>query len=174
MMSEETEADEELEEGEEGEEGAESGKRFSGKFIVLFIVAPLLGLSLIGGGAYFFLFSGGDGESEEHAQADAGAPPVFYELPEFLVNLDSPGGVTKYLKLRVSLEVADAEVGAHLDTVMPRVNDEFQVYLRELRLEDLKGSAGSIRLKEELLRRINLVVQPSSVNDILFQEMVVQ
>ncbi len=57
---------------------------------------------------------------------------------------------------------------------MPRVLDAFQVYLRELRPSDLEGSAGLYRLKEELLRRVNLAVYPASVDNILFKEILVQ
>ena len=57
---------------------------------------------------------------------------------------------------------------------MPRIVDNFQVYLRELRLEDLRGSAGLYRLREELLSRVNIAAQPAQVNDVLFKEMLVQ
>jgi len=57
---------------------------------------------------------------------------------------------------------------------MPRILDNFQVYLRELRLDDLKGSAGMYRLREELLLRVNAAVQPVQVKDVLFREMLVQ
>ena len=57
---------------------------------------------------------------------------------------------------------------------MPRVVDNFQTYLRELRLDDLRGSAGMYRLREELLTRINVAVQPSKVSAVLFKEMLVQ
>ncbi len=46
--------------------------------------------------------------------------------------------------------------------------------MRELRLEDLGGSAGLFRLKEELLFRVNRAVEPVRVTDILFREMLVQ
>jgi flagellar FliL protein len=57
---------------------------------------------------------------------------------------------------------------------MPRILDNFQVYLRELRLDDLRGSAGMYRLREELLARVNAAVAPVKVRDILFKEMLVQ
>jgi len=57
---------------------------------------------------------------------------------------------------------------------MPRVVDQFQGYLRELRIDDLKGSAGVIRLKEELLRRINVATAPYHVRDVLLKEMIIQ
>ncbi len=57
---------------------------------------------------------------------------------------------------------------------MPRVVDQFQGYLRELRMDDLKGSAGIVRLKEELLRRINTSAAPYRVRDVLLKQMIVQ
>jgi flagellar FliL protein len=57
---------------------------------------------------------------------------------------------------------------------MPRIVDQFQSYLRELRVDDLRGSAGVMRLKEELLRRINVAAAPFSVRDVLLKEMIVQ
>jgi flagellar protein FliL len=63
---------------------------------------------------------------------------------------------------------------ARLQAVMPRVIDNFQVYLRELRVEDLRGSAGVYRLREELLVRVNSAAAPVKVRDVLFKEMLVQ
>jgi len=57
---------------------------------------------------------------------------------------------------------------------MPRIVDQFQSYLRELRVDDLRGSAGVMRLKEELLRRINVAAAPYPVKDVLLKEMIVQ
>ena len=57
---------------------------------------------------------------------------------------------------------------------MPRVVDQLQTYLRELRVEDLSGSASMFRLKEEIIRRVNLAVEPVKVKDVLFREMIVQ
>ena len=61
-----------------------------------------------------------------------------------------------------------------VETVMPRIMDNFQAYLRELRIEDLKGAAGMYRLREELLSRVNAALAPVKVHDVLFKEMLVQ
>ena len=45
---------------------------------------------------------------------------------------------------------------------------------RHLRPEDLRGSAGLYRLREELLARVNTSAQPAKVNDVLFKEMLIQ
>jgi len=57
---------------------------------------------------------------------------------------------------------------------MPRVMDSFQTYLREMRPNDLEGSAGLYRLRDELTRRVNLAVAPTKINAVLFKEIVVQ
>jgi flagellar FliL protein len=54
------------------------------------------------------------------------------------------------------------------------VTDIFQTYLRELRPGDLNGSAGLFRLKEDLVRRVNLAVSPNQVSAVLFKEVVIQ
>lgn len=153
-------------------------KRMPGKVIVLYIVLPLIVL-LIGGttGAYFM---GMFGASEEvHAEADEEHPEgekkaVFFELPEILVNLNNTGKKEVYLKIRIALELESEKEQVELEPLMPRVVDNFQVFLREMRVEDLSGSAGMVRLKEELLQRINLSVQPLKVKDVLFKEMLIQ
>ena len=101
-------------------------------------------------------------------------PMVYYDLPEMVVNLSSHGKRAQYLKLSVSLEVADRQTITALQPKLPRVLDLFQVYLRELRSSDLEGSAGIYRLKEELLRRVNIALRPKRVDRILFREILVQ
>jgi hypothetical protein len=83
-------------------------------------------------------------------------------------------GSPAYLKLSVSLELDNAEEKPGIQVLMPRVVDQFQSYLRELRIDDLHGSAGVMRLKEELLRRINVAAAPFPVRDVLLKEMIVQ
>ena len=105
------------------------------------------------------------------------APTVqttFFEIPDLIVNLNTSGRKSVFLKIKISLEIADP---ADIDTInqlLPRIVDNFQVYLRELRVQDLQGSAGMYRLHEELLRRVNIAVRPAKVKDVLFKEMLVQ
>jgi flagellar FliL protein len=187
-------------EGEAGE--GQAKKKLSGKKLILFIVLPAV-LVLGGGGAaaYMLFFKGG---GEQHAEADAGhekakgghggaeegageAIPgpngttithgegvVFVALPEMLVNVTGADGRPAYLKLRLTLEAPDEEAVTALTEHIPRVSDQFNGFLRELRTDDLAGSAGAYRLRLELLRRVNLVVAPSRINAVLIEEMLVQ
>lgn len=136
-------------------------------------------LVLVLGGAWYmgmldaFLGGGEEVAAEEetvHHQVDM----VYFDLPDLLVNLATSGNKPAYLRLVVSLEMTDASAVSQLKKMMPRIIDNFQVYLRELRAEDLSGSAGVYRIKEELLARVNNAVQPLEVNDVLFKELLVQ
>src|SRR3546814_3448365 len=68
---------------------------------------------------------------------------------EMLVSLNGRGRRPSFLKLRVSLELEKATDQARIQAVMPRIIDNFQVFLRELRIEELQGSQGLYRVKEE-------------------------
>lgn len=146
---------------------------------VLMIAAPALLLILGGGGAgaYFFLMKSPDEHAQAaHEEAVPLTPPkvAFSDMQDILVNIQSNDGTPAYLKLGVSLELEDEEQKAALEPLMPRITDQFQAYLRELRLDDLKGSAGVLRLKEELLRRVNVAAAPYKVRDVLLKEMIIQ
>jgi len=175
----EPEAEIEQGDGEDEDGQEEEGKRkLSGKFLVMFVALPLLVLIGGGGGAAYF-FGAFDSapmavDGEEMAVVEPEKPKFYYDLPEMLVNLNSQKRNSQFLKLQVALEIADENVTETLEPQLPRILDTFQIYLRELRSEDLEGSAGVYRLKEELLRRINLAITPQRVDRILFKEIIIQ
>jgi len=115
-------------------------------------------------------------KKKEGGHEGGGAAPssVFMDLPDLLVNLQSTGRKQSFLKLHVALELDNPLDQPKVDAVMPRIIDSFQVYLRELRTDDLQGAAGMHLLREELLSRVTLAVQPVKVKDILFREILIQ
>lgn len=166
--------------------GAEAGGGRGGRKKLLLIILPLV-LLLLAAGAAFYLglldsLMGKSAEDEAHAAeaaaaAHAAAPapdPVFFDMPDMLVNLQTTGTRAAYLKIKLSLQFTDPAVTPVLQKMQPRLVDSFQIYLRELRLEDLEGSAGVMRLKEELLARSNQLMAPAVIDDVLFKEMLVQ
>jgi flagellar FliL protein len=158
-------------EAAEGEAAAPK-KGFLSRKLIIMIAAGLLVVGGGGGGAYFFF--GRKAHEEKPVQAVV-KPPAFFDLPEVLVNLQSPGnGRAVYLKAKIVLEFEDQKLVDQVKPLMPRVMDTFQAYLREMRSNDLEGSAGLYRLREELTRRVNLAVAPAKVNAVLFKEIVVQ
>lgn len=150
-------------------------RRMSGKKLVLFIILPLL---LFGGGgaaAWFLLFQSHEPvEGEAQAEEEAAHPPVYYDLEEMTVNLSTVSKRNSYLKLKLALELGSPEDTEMLPSVLPRVIDQFQIYLRGVRVEDLQGSDGLQRLREELLLRAQKSAIPATVKDVLFKVVQIQ
>jgi flagellar FliL protein len=170
----------------EGEEGAEGeGKKKKGKLKILIIAVVVVIVIAVPAVLYLTGVIGGKkGEVNEHVTPKEGEPvvgpdgvvehSVYYDLEEFIVNLNVGSKRPSFLKMTVSLELGGESQVPRVEEKMPRIRDSFQVYLRELRQEDLQGSSGLYRLREELLLRVNKIVYPAKVNDILFKEILVQ
>jgi flagellar FliL protein len=171
-----TKDDEAAAEGGAGDQEAE-GKKKSGKKMLIIIVAGALVALAGGGAAYFYLHKASDAGADKQAQGQGSedkGKPVYFALGDLLVNLSGEGKHPNFLKVKISLELADEKDLPLMDAIKPRIIDNFQVYLRELRIEDLRGSAGMYRLREELLMRVTEAAAPVRVRDVLFQEMLVQ
>lgn len=160
----------------------EPQRKTAGKKIVLFVVVPLLLLIGAGAGLYFsgMLDSFLGGEKDQAAESaeepvEPEGPGYFFDLDEMIVTLSGgPGRKQSFLKMRITLELQKQADEARIKQVMPRIVDNFQVFLRELRIEELQGSHGLYRVKEELLARVNAAAHPVKVKDVLFKEMLVQ
>jgi flagellar FliL protein len=165
-------AEPEAEKAEEGEGEAAPKKSFLSKKLIIMAAAGVLVLGGAAGG-WFFFFAG---KSHEDKPAPVAAkPPAFLDMPEMVVNLSSSAnGRAQYLKAKIVLEVTDQKIADEIKPVLPRVLDSFQTYLREMRANDLEGSAGLYRVRDELTKRVNLAVAPSRINAVLFKEIVVQ
>ena len=183
-------------------EGAPAKKKPPLKLLIIAGVGALVVLGGGGAGAFIFLKPKPAAEGEAHAEKDKkaekgkeekgkgkgkeGEAPespavirpgpdgvVFYTMPDIVVNMQTPEGKATFLKLRLTLELPDEEVAGELDPNLPRLQDMFQTFLRELRPEDLSGSQGSYQLRMEILRRVNLVIAPAKVNAVLIEEMLI-
>lgn len=162
------------------ETDAEAPKGGGKKKLIILIAIPLL-LAGIGAGLWF----GGIlppllGMKPKEAADTAAQPkpvtaaPVFFELPEIVANLNTGGRRASFLKLKARLELAKQDDVAKVQAALPRVQDMFQTYIREIRPEELRGSIGTYRLREELIARAQIAAHPAQVRDVLFVEMLVQ
>ena len=181
MASKDTEAEDK---DNDGEEGGEAGAK-KGKSKLIIIIGAVVLLLAVGGGLFASGVIGGGDAKKEHAaeEEDDGhgggkkakiAKPVYYELPEFLVNLSATGNRVSFLKMSVTLELRDQEAVALVEANKPRITDTFNTYLREMRPQDVQGSAGIYRLRDELMARLNGTVEEGLVKNILFSEIIVQ
>ena len=158
----------------EGDIVAVSPRR-SKKLLLILVPVVLCG---IGGGLWFsgVLANLLGMKSAEPVEATSGKPalPIFVDLPDMITNLNGNSRRPVYLKLGARLEIAHVEDVERVKASMPRLQDMFQTYMREMRPEELRGSAGTHRLRGELLARAALALTPVRVLDVLFVELLVQ
>jgi flagellar FliL protein len=183
----------------EGEAGAEGEAPAKKKPPLMILIAGGVGALVVlgGGGAGAMMLLGGkkppaaEGEkahekpkkkkAEGGEKGKEGKSPitegpggvVYYTMPDLVANIQTPDGRPSYLKLKVAFELPNADMADEIEPNTPRLNDMFQTFLRELRPEDLSGSAGSYQLRMEIQRRVNLVIAPAKVNSVLIQEMLI-
>ena len=153
-------------------ESAEATPNKGRSKLVMFGGVAALVAALGGGGAWWFL-SGGAKEAQ--AKTDPMKKTTFVDVPEMTINLSANGqDRQQFLKVKIKLEVADPKLAQDIQPVLPRVLDTFQIYLREMRAADFEGSAAMYRLKEELMRRVNIEVYPAKIDAVRFENALVQ
>ncbi len=149
-----------------------------GKKKLVMMVGGAVVLAALGGGGWFFFLKKPSAEQIAAAEMAKAAkkPAAFVEMKDMMIGISSGGEANRQpiIKIKVVLEIADAKVSEEIKPLLPRVEDAFQVFMRELRPADLEGSAGMYRLKEELLRRVNVTVYPAKIDAVLFKELLVQ
>ncbi len=154
--------------------GEAAAKPRSKKKLIMLAVPLLLGG--IGAGVWFSgMLSPAPPPTAEAAAAPqpVNRQPVFVTMPDITANLNAPGR-RAFIRVRSQVEVAGPQDAAALQAAMPRLVDLFTTYLREVRPEELRGSAGTHRLREELIARANIAAAPARVTDVLFTEILVQ
>ncbi len=171
------------------EKGAADSGKGGGKGKTMLIAGGLVVLlGGAGGGAWMLGLFGGHGSEAPpaaeaahhesagsgHGEAPKGTSVAFVDLPDVIVNLQPNGTRMRFLKLKVSLEVAGESEAESIRLLTPRIMDSFQLYLRALSVEEIQGAAGMQRLKEEMLARVHRAVEPQRIADVLFKEMLVQ
>lgn len=129
------------------------------------VIAAVAILLLAAGAAGIFVF--------ERNRTTAAPASAYVEIPAMLINVQSADGRQHFLKVRLTLEVAP-EAKQRIQDKLPAVVDSMQSFLREVRPEDLSGTAAMFRIKEELLVRANRSAGEGQVSDVLIQELIQQ
>lgn len=168
--------DNELEE----DAGQSEPKGSSKKWIIIGIVVLVLG----GGGyaAWDFLLAerllGKDNpqtaETEQSMQeAEDKEFGAIYEMDPFIVNLIGHEG-KRYLKTTIELEVDNDDIKNHLAQRKPQLRDAILLILTSKSFEDILRPEGKLRLKNELISRINQSLPDAGIRSLYFTEFVVQ
>ena len=158
----------------ETEEAAQAPKKKRSK---LPLVIGVAGALLAGGGGFFAVWSGlilapADPAAEAEAAEKVGPLPdiTFVPIDPIIVSLP-PGARSKHLRFGAQIEVGN-EHAAEVRMLMPRVMDVLNGYLRAVDAADLEDPAALIRLRAQMLRRVQIVTGEGRVRDLLITEFV--
>jgi flagellar FliL protein len=154
-----------------GEEGKE--KR-GGLGLVGWGAAVILALALGGGGfyaTYSGMLSGEPATEQDHGAEATIEAPTFLELDPLMITVGGEGSL-RQLRFRAFLQLPDGGAD-HVAALQPRILDIFATYLRALGLETLENPAALLRIRAQLLRRLQLLVGPDAVSDLLIVDFVI-
>ena len=133
--------------------------------------------ALIGGGGSFFLVSSGvlfgpevAEEKGEPEGSDVGDVPTFIAIPEIRIALGS-AETRRQLLLKAHIETK-SEYSERIELLFPRIVDVLNTYLRAVDLRMLEDPRALIRLRAQMLHRVQIVVGPEAVTDFLITEFV--
>lgn len=161
----------------EAQAAADAAKKKKKKLLLFGAIGLMVVGIAVAVGVVFLL--GGKEDGEAHGEGPHTAMPevAFVEVPEFTLNLlNSSGedGKGNFLRLKVSVELANAGDFEAFTALQPKLQDDWGAFLRQLRPADLQGTAALARVKEGLLRRANQVLAPLVIKGVYLTDMLIQ
>ncbi len=136
------------------------------------LMLGLVGAALMGGGAFFAVYSG---MILAPSSPDARPAPVatdFAHIPVENITVSlTPGSGARFLRFSGQIEVAERSV-ADMERLQPRFLDLINTYLRAVEVSDLAEPAAIIRLRAQILRRLQVLAGDGHVRDFLITEFV--
>jgi flagellar FliL protein len=94
---------------------------------------------------------------------------TFVPVEPLIVSLSDRGSGT--LRFRAQLEVR-SQYKTEVERLLPRVVDVLNSYLRAVAIEDIRNSAALVRLRAQMLRRVQIVTGGDRVSDLLIMEFI--
>ena len=177
-------------EKEETKEPAQESSGGGKGGLAIIIAAALISLGLGAGGAFLFASSQApppqpvvtqeaaaemmdEKAAAKQRQVTEDFKERLYGLDPFVVNVTGDG-YNRFLKLRVELETNDVKLKEEIDARLPQVRDALIVLLSSKQLSDITDFEGKALLKEDILERVNDLLETGNVRSVLFTEFVVQ
>jgi flagellar FliL protein len=137
------------------------------------LILGIVGALLLGGGGFYATYSGmilGHSEPEKAPEAEIAAAPAFVAIDPIIISLD-PNASARHLRFASQIEVEEG-YQAEVTQMLPRIVDVLNGYLRAVETRDLENPAALVRLKAQMLRRIQIVTGEGRVRDLLVSEFV--
>ena len=155
------------------------------KFIIIIIGILFIFLLLIGGGVFFMWNKISTIESanndtteevveikEEEQNEERMIGPIF-PLDTFVINLADPSG-DKYARIRMDLELKNEELLEEFEKRSPKIYDAILMILSSKLSEQIRTTKGKNDLREEIILRLNEILNNDGVTNLYFREFVIQ
>lgn len=164
--------------GDDDEDGeGEPSKKFNKIKLFIILGGVVFFLLLIGISLFFFgildPYLGLDEEDVDQEEVVIQGQ-VFYKLQDMTINLNVEGKKSRFLKIGLTLVLINESDVAVVEALQPRIEDYVMTYLRELKPEELAGSANFYRMRVNILLRIQAAVAPVRVTNVLFNSVLAQ
>ena len=133
-----------------------------------------VGALVLGGGAFYATYSGllalpGEPVKDVAMSLEDTKPASFVPIDPIVISLGKP--VRHQLRFNAQLEVEPSKKDA-VANLMPRILDVLNGYLRAVDLNDLQEPTALIKLRVQMLRRVQLITGDGHVKDLLITEFV--
>ena len=112
------------------------------------------------------------GEAGAHGAKEKGPGPIL-ALETFIANLADEGG-SRYLKATFQVEFLGAVVPPDVNARLPQIRDLLLTLLSSKTFDDVRTAEGKQQLREEIIARINQVLDRDAVKAVYFTEFIVQ
>jgi len=137
------------------------------------LVLAVLGALVVGGLGFFATYNGLlFGHAEKKAEGHVADMPdiAFVPVDPLVISLPLGAG-SKHLRFSSQLEVTSAHA-PEVALLMPRILDVLNGYLRAIEAKDLEDPSALVRLRAQMLRRVQIVTGEGRVRDLLVTEFV--
>ncbi|MEN8834282.1 MAG: flagellar basal body-associated FliL family protein [Pacificibacter sp.] len=143
-----------------------------------------VGLMLIlGGGGFFAVYTGllfapahAPAHDEQAAHVDEPMEPLpdvaYVPIAPLVINLVGTGSGSRHLRFQAQIEVPSA-YSKEVEALLPRIVDVLNGYLRAVDVSELESPSALIRLRTQMLRRLQIVTGSGRVKDLLIMEFVI-
>jgi len=150
---------------------------------ILIIVGGLILFMVCGIGAIIFLapglipdgldIPGVKGQPEEGKRPSKEMKGHIYTMDAFIVNLANRD-LAKYLKVKIEMESQESKPNEEFDRRQPQIRDTILLILTGKTSMEISDSEGKAKLKEEILLKVNRLLNGVKIKAIYFTEFVVQ
>lgn len=157
-------------------------KAQSGGSKMLLVALALTNLLSLGGLAYLVVVGQGPGVSTAAPPLDDAVPPdsapdaevgPTVELGTFNITLADPGQ-NRYLKAILKARLGDADLTEEVKSRDAQIRDRVIDYLSSLTVKETQGSRSKAAIRENLKKRINIILTTGEIKGVYLTEFVTQ